>query len=55
MGRGHADGFVEHEPAVNVSLLPLDAGGTRVLAIAINKRASRLIHILETIIHVGGN
>jgi hypothetical protein len=40
---------------VNVSLLPLDAGGGRVLAIAINKRADRLIHILETIIHAGGN
>jgi hypothetical protein len=35
---------------VNVALLSLDAGGGRVLAIGISKRAGRRIHALETII-----
>jgi hypothetical protein len=29
MGRGHADRFVENEPAVNIALLSLGAGGLR--------------------------
>src|SRR5262249_19429570 len=53
MGRGHADGFVEHEPAVDVTLWSLDASGLRGgrgLAVTIGGRAVRRIHALETII-----
>ena len=57
MGRSHADGFVQHEPTMDVAFLAFAAGtGRRGHAAGrISKRTGRRIHTSETIIHMSDN
>src|SRR5690242_14150373 len=56
MGRSHADGFVQHEPTMDVAFLAFAAGGRCGRgAIGISKRTGRRIHTSETIIHMSDN